>query len=177
MRETPTRTISASCRPRRHAVVEADRELDRRDALEVLVVEDGPRAGAHLGGRARDPRDRLHRVAQDVAVVDAGAAADLPHGLAQLGVDERVEQHRRASLGALDCEAQVVGRLGARVPDLLEILVGELRLERLDEPGRRRPGRVRDDVQLNRALARHRPILADRAAHAPHGSVTGVAGG
>ena len=52
--------------------------------------------------------------------MDARAAAELAHHVAELGVDERVEQDGRAALGALDREPQVVGRLGARVADLLE---------------------------------------------------------
>src|SRR5262249_19519907 len=107
----------------------------------------------------RHTRDGLHRVAEDVAVVHARAAAELAHDIAKLGVDERVEQHGRAPLRPLDREPQVVGRLGARVADLLELLIRELRLERLHEPRRGRAGGIRDNVQLDGSLARHGRIL------------------
>src|SRR3990172_6327968 len=42
-----------------------------------------------------------------------------------------------------------MGVLDARVADLLERLVRELGLEREDEPSRRLPGRVREDVELD----------------------------
>ena len=45
---------------------------------------------------------------------------------------------------------QIVDALDHRMPDLLERLLGELRLERVDEAGRRLARRVRDHVQLDR---------------------------
>ena len=47
------------------------------------------------------------------------------------------------------------------VPDLLELLLGELRLERLDEARGRLARGVGDDVQLDRRMLRHAPIVAD----------------
>src|SRR5581483_12086023 len=53
------------------------------------------------------------------------------------------------ALGAVDHEPQVVDGLHARVPDLLEGLLGELGLERQHEPGRGLAGGVGDDVELD----------------------------
>ena len=51
---------------------------------------------------------------------------------------------------------EVVDVLDARMPDLLERLVGELRLEREHEPLGRLARRVRDDVELDgNALVAH----------------------
>ena len=47
-------------------------------------------------------------------------------------------------------DVQVLGALGARVPDLDERLVRELRLEREHEALRGLAGRVRHDVELDR---------------------------
>jgi len=55
------------------------------------------------------------------------------HGLAELGLDDRVDDHGRPTLGPVDGEQEIVDRFDARVPYLLERLVGELRLERRDE--------------------------------------------
>ena len=77
------------------------------------------------------------------------AAAEVPHRLAQLRLDDRVDDDRGPALRAVDDEAEVVHRLDARMPDLLERLLGELRLERGDEPRGGLAGRVRDDVELD----------------------------
>jgi hypothetical protein len=55
----------------------------------------------------------------------------------------------------LHCEGEILDRLDARVPDLLEREVGKLRLEREDEPCRGLAGRVREDVELDGDLVGH----------------------
>jgi hypothetical protein len=57
------------------------------------------RAGRHPRGPTGDARDRVDRMAEQVAVVDAGAPAESPHGVAHLGVDERVDDDRRPASG------------------------------------------------------------------------------
>ncbi len=89
---------------------------------------------------------------EQVAVVDAGAAAELAHRLAEAGLDERVDHHGRPAPGSRDGELQVVDRLDARMADLREPLLGKLRLERQHEPCRRLARRVRDDMELDRAV-------------------------
>ena len=86
---------------------------------------------------------------EQVAVVEAGAAAERAHALSQLAVDQRVHHHRRTSLRTVHRQLQVVDRLDLRVPDLLEGLIRELRLERGHEARSGLAGRVRDDVQLD----------------------------
>ena len=105
---------------------------------------------------AGDPRHRVDGVAEQIAVVEPRAPAKNPHLLPELGLDERVDDDRRPPLGPLDGEPQVVDRLDTRVADLLELLVGELSLERVHEPRRRLAGGVGDDVELDRSL-RHLP--------------------
>ena len=78
-----------------------------------------------------------------------GAPAEVLHRLPQLGLDDRVDDDRGPALRAVDDEAEVVHRLDARMADLLERLLGELRLERGDEPRGGFAGRVRDDVELD----------------------------
>ena len=98
----------------------------------------------------------VERRAEDVAVVQLRAAAEVAHRVAQLRLDDRVDDDRGPALRAVDHQAQVVDGLDPRVPDLLERLLGELGLERGDEPRRGLPGGVGDDVQLyRRQLARH----------------------
>ncbi len=80
--------------------------------------------------------------------------AQRAHRLAELGLDERVDDDRLPPFHPLHRELQVGDRLDARVPDLAELLVGELRLERLHEPRRRLAGRIGDHVQLDEAHRR-----------------------
>ena len=131
------------------AVVVLDGELDRRDPLEVRGRERLPRARGHPRRLPRDACDGVDRMAEQVAVVDARAAAERPHRLAQLGLHERVDDDGRPPSGAVHREREVVDGLDARVADLLELLLGELRLEREDEPDGGLAGRVRDHVQLD----------------------------
>jgi len=81
--------------------------------------------------------------------VDAGSAAELPHRIAQSGLDERVDHHGGTSPGRRHRELEIVDGLDAWVADLVEALLRELRLEREHEPRRGLPRRVRDDVELN----------------------------
>ena len=74
--------MSASSRPAADAVVVAHGELHRLDPLEVRLVERRPRPGLHARGDAGDPRDRVDRVTEEVAVVHPRAAAELAHRLA-----------------------------------------------------------------------------------------------
>ena len=80
------------------------------------------------------------------------AAAEGSHRVAEPRLDERVDDDRRAALHAIDGELEVGDRLDARMPDLQELLVGELRLERLHEARGRLAGRVGNNVQLARSL-------------------------
>jgi hypothetical protein len=105
---------------------------------------------------------------EQVAVVDARAPAQVAHRLAKLLLDERVDGDSRAAAHPADGEPQVVDGLDARMPDLLEVEVGELRLERDHEPRRRLARGVGDDVQLDRRLrARAHSRPAYRAALPP----------
>src|SRR5207302_10583186 len=72
-------------------VVESARELDRLHALEVRGVERGPRPGRHLRRHARDARDGVDRLAEQVAVMKLRAAAERPHRVAKLRLYERVD--------------------------------------------------------------------------------------
>ena len=92
-------------------------------------------------------------MAEQVAIVEASAAAKRAHELAHLAVDQGVDHHRGTALGAADGQLQVVERLDARVADLLERLIGELGLERGYQARSRLAGRVGDDVELD-GLAR-----------------------
>ena len=65
--------------------------------LKYVASSGAPRARLHPRRDARDARDRVDRVAEQVAVVDARAAAELAHRVAQAGLDERVDHHRRAA--------------------------------------------------------------------------------
>ena len=107
---------------------------------------------------------------EQVAVVDARAAAELAHRVAQLRLDERVDHDRRATARLLHRDVQVVDVLDPRMPDLLERLIRELRLEREHEPLRRLARRVGDDVELDRdALVGH-PWGGYRARHDSSGA-------
>ena len=106
-------------------------------------------------------------MAEQVAVVDAGATTELSHRVPELGRDERVHHHRGPPSGLLHGDVEVVDVLDARVPDLLERLIRELGLEREHEALRRLTGRVRDDVELDRdavaVMAAHRKEAIARA--------------
>ena len=143
--------MSASLEPGPDAVVVLDGELDRRHPAEVRVVERRTRAGRHLGRLARHARDRVDRMAEQVAVVKLRARGRACASLAQLGLDERVDDDRGPALHPFDRELKVSDRLDPWMADLGELLIGELRLERLDEALRGLPGRVRDHVQLDEA--------------------------
>ncbi len=103
-----------------------------------------------LRGVAGNPGDGVDRMAEQVAVVQARAAAERPHLLPELGLDERVDDDRRPSPRAVDRRLEVVDRLDPWMPDLLEELVGKLGLEREHEPRGCLSGRVGDDVELDR---------------------------
>ena len=139
--------------PRPDAVVELDRELDRRHAPEVGVVQRRPRTRLHLRRLSRHLRDRLDRMAEQVAVVELRPPAERAHRLAELRLDERVDDDRRTALHPVDGELEVGDRLDARVPDLEELLLRELRLERLHESLGGLAGRIGDHVQLDRGHA------------------------
>ena len=145
--------MSASSAPAADAVVVLHGELDRLDPLEVLRVERCPGTRLHLRGDAGDAGDRVDRVPEEIAVVDAGATAELPHRVAQPGVDQRVDHDRRPAARLLDGDVEILDVLDALMPDLDKRLIRELRLEREDEPGSGLPRRVGDDVKLDgRAL-------------------------
>ena len=150
VRETPTRTMSASSRPAPDPVVVLDRELHRLHPPEVRLVERMADARGHARGVPRDAGDRVDRVAEQVAVVQPRAPAERPHLLSEVGVDERVDDHRGPALCPVDRELEIVDGLHAGMPDLFEELIRELRLECQDEPRRRLTGRIRDDVELDR---------------------------
>jgi len=118
----------------------------------VQRFERWARARLHLRGPAGDARDGFDRLAEEVAVVEARAAAERAHRLAQLGLDERVDHNGSAALHPVDRELEVFLRLDPWMADLDELLVRELRLERLDEPRRRFARGVGHDVQLDRRV-------------------------
>ena len=135
--------------PAADPVVVLDGELDRLDPLEVRLVERRPGARLHPRRHTGHARDRVDRVPEQVAVVDAGAAAEPAHLVAEAGLDERVDHHRRPSPRAGDGEREVIHRLDAWMAHLLEREIGELRLEREHEARRGLSRRVRDDVELD----------------------------
>ena len=71
-------------------------------------------------------------------------------------LDERVDHDRRTAAHAVDGDVQVLDRLDPWMPDLEELLVGELRLECMHKPRRGLSRRVGDDVQLDRRRLGHR---------------------
>ena len=77
-------------------------------------------------------------------------------------MDERVDDDGGPSPGPVDRRLEIVHCLDARMPDLFEQLVRELRLEREHEPRRCLSGRVGDDVELDR-----RRFLLRGGGHAP----------
>src|SRR2546430_2617602 len=101
--------------------------------------------------RTRSWRISTRRPASVLRPADLRAAAERLHRGPQLGLDERVDDDGRPAAGTVDGQLQVVHRLDARVADLLERLVRELRLERGDEARSGLAGRVGDDVELDGA--------------------------
>src|SRR2546430_2205657 len=79
------------------------------------------------------------------------AATERAGRLAQLRVDERVDDHSGPALGAAERELQVVDGLDPREADLLEVLVRKPSLERVDEPDCGLAGGDRDHVKPARA--------------------------
>ncbi len=108
---------------------------------------------------------------EQVAVVHACAAAELAHRVAQLRLDERVDHDRGPPARLLHGDVEVLDVLDARMPDLDERLIRELRLEREHEPRRSLPGRVGDDVQLDRlavgVVDAHRREATAEPSHSP----------
>src|SRR5207237_6239128 len=105
---------------------------------------------------------------------NTGAAAEAAHGVAHLRLDERVDDDRRAAPRAVHGVLEVLDRLDARMADLLELLVGELSFQRLNETGRGLARGVRDDVQFDGWMVRHDLIVADNvSAHGHRGSDDG----
>ena len=84
--------------------------------------------------------------------MEACAAAERAHRLAQLRLDERVHDDRGAAAHAVHRELEVFLRLDPRMADLDELLVRELRLERLDEARGCFARGVGDDMQLDRRV-------------------------
>src|SRR5919201_3999407 len=105
-------------------------------------------------------------MAEQVAVVEPRAAAQDPHLLAQLRLDERVDHDRGTPLRPLAREPQVVHGLYPWMANLLELLVGELRLERVHEARRGLTCGVRNDVELDRRL-RHAAEASGESARSP----------
>ena len=95
-------------------------------------------------------RDGLDRLTEQVAVVEPRPAAERAHLGAQLRLDERVDDDRGPASRAPHDLREVVDALDHRMPDLLELLLRELRLERVHEAGRRLARRIGDHVQLDR---------------------------
>ena len=120
--------------------------------LKYAELSGGREPGFIFAAMPGDARDRLDRLAEQVAVVEPRAAAERAHRLAELRLDERVDDDRGPALHPVDRELEVLLRLDARMADLDELLVRELRLERLHEPRRRLAGGVGDDVQLDRRV-------------------------
>ena len=87
--------------------------------------------------------------------MQARPAAEGAHGFAELWLHERVDDDGRPAAHAVHGELEVVLRLDARMADLDEVLLWELRLQRLDEARRGLAGGVGDDVELDRRV-RHR---------------------
>ena len=73
----------------------------------------------------------------------------MAHRIAKAGLDQRVDHDRGAAARLLHRDVEILGVLDARVPDFLERLIRELRLERQHEPLGRLSRRVGDDVKLD----------------------------
>ena len=84
--------------------------------------------------------------------METRAAAEGAHRLAELGLDEGVDDDGRPAAHPVHGELEVVLGLDARVADLDEVLLRELRLERLDESCSGLAGGVGDDVKLDRRV-------------------------
>ena len=144
----------------RPAVLEVETETVVRGPLTVSVEEEGRTEvrdrfviAAPVTGRV----GRLTLEAGDSVRRDATVACVAPQPLdprsrdqAQARLDERVDHDSRAATGRCDRHLEIVDGFDARMPDLGEQLLRELGLEREDEAGRGLPGRIRDDVKLNR---------------------------
>ena len=89
----------------------------------------------------------------------ARSTARAAHRVAQLRLDERVEDDGGTAARPAHGELEILHRLDARVAHLLERLVGELRLERMNEPRGRLSGGVRHDVELHGRCDGHAAIV------------------
>src|SRR4029450_10675758 len=94
--------------PPADTVVVLDRELDRGDAAEVVRIERRAGAGSHLRHLPGDLRHRVDRLAQDVAVVDLRATAQLVPWVAGVRLGQGGGGYRRPSLSPVDGETKVV---------------------------------------------------------------------
>ena len=155
VRETPTSTTSASCRPRPTPSSKRTANSIASMRLKYAELSGGREPGVIFAAMPETRATASIGWPEEIAVVQARAPAQRAHRLAQLRLHERVDDHRRPPAHAVDRELEVVLRLDARMPDLDEVLVRELRLERLHETRRRLAGRVGDDVQLD-GDGRHR---------------------
>src|SRR4029077_10736357 len=113
------------------------------------------RAWGHGRRATQDASDCVDRMAEQGAVGESCAAAESAHRLAELRLDEGVYDHGGPAAHPVDGELEVVLGLDPRMADLDEVLLGELRLERLDESRGGLAGGVGDDVQLD-GRVRHR---------------------
>jgi hypothetical protein len=108
-------------------------------------------------------------MAQEVAVVNTRPAAELAHRIAELRSHQRVHHDGGTAACLLDGDVQVLDVLHTGVPDLLERLIGELRLECEHEALSRLTRRVRDDVELDRdaiaGVAAHGRRLAPESSY------------
>ena len=93
----------------------------------------------------------------------ARATAETTHRVAELWIDERVDDDSRTSARASHCNLELVDGVDARMSHLLELLLRKLRLERVHEPCGGLAGRVRDDVELDGRVRSHGRILAEAA--------------
>jgi hypothetical protein len=91
----------------------------------------------------------------------ARSATEASHGIPHLGLDEGVHDDRGTAACAPHGELEILDGLDARVPDLLELLVGKLGFECLHETRGRLPRGVGDDVQLDGRMRGHGHILAE----------------
>jgi hypothetical protein len=136
-------------------------ELDRLDPPEVGGVQRCAGTGRHPRRLAGDACDRVDRMAEQVAVVDARTPAEPAHRIPQLRIHERVHDDRGVAPRARDGALEIVDGLGPGMAHFLELLVGELRLQCLHEACGRFTGGVGDDVKLNGRMLRHARIVAD----------------